>query len=284
MSRGFAGVVRFFVYSNLFICCCAVLMTWQALYLFSASADVPALYGFVFAGTLCSYSFHWWLTPAGSAECSGDRGGWVSRYRPIHLFLLFAGLAGSIVFLFALYEHAHWLVVAALITFLYSAPKIPHPFFIILQRIAIGKTFFLSLMWTFVTSVLPLLVTDTPWEIRSLFFAISRFFLVYAICVLFDFRDREQDKASRIRSLITYFSPQAVFRLFIFSLLLYAIFCLLPGAGLSSRLMLFQLLPAMLLLALYRYSIEKGGDLFYYLFLDGLMAASAALLLADVLL
>jgi hypothetical protein len=38
----------------------------------------------------------------------------------------------------------------------------------------------------------------SPQE-KELLFCCSRFFLIYAICILFDYRDRDQDKQEGIR-------------------------------------------------------------------------------------
>ena len=47
-------------------------------------------------------------------------------------------------------------------------------------------------------------------------FVISRFFFVYAICIMFDFRDRADDKATGIRSMVTAFSEKGVDGLFFY--------------------------------------------------------------------
>ncbi len=91
------------------------------------------------------------------------------------------------------------------LTFLYSAPKVPHATFRWLKKIAIGKTIFLAFVWMYVTTLLPFLIADASKQgwMEAVLLSIYRFFLVYAICILFDHRDREEDRAEGIRSLIT---------------------------------------------------------------------------------
>ena len=85
--------------------------------------------------------------------------------------------------------------------------------FHLLRKVAIGKTIYLSFVWMYVTSLLPILL-DGRITVAGILFCCSRFFLIYAICILFDYRDRENDKREGIRSMITYFGEQGVDRLF----------------------------------------------------------------------
>ena len=159
---------------------------------------------------------------------------------------------------------------------MYSAPKIPHPIFNGLKKIAIGKTLFLAIVWMHVTSSLPLLINGAEWKGSDVLFCLSRFFLLYAICILFDRRDRLYDQSLGIRSLITWMSENNIRRLFYLSLILFglvSIFLLdysfrIPEiAGILS--------PGVLLALLYTYAINSGGDIFYYFILDGFMALSS---------
>ena len=55
-------------------------------------------------------------------------------------------------------------------------------------------------------------------------FAASRFFLIYAICILFDYRDRADDKEDGIRTMVNYFDETGVNRLFLFTMFAFIIF------------------------------------------------------------
>lgn len=234
--------------------------------------------GFVFFSTLCSYSFHWYLT-AGSVIPS-PRIEWMKYNRQVHTILFFTGLIGAACFFYYLLPVWPWLLVAAVATFLYSAPKIPHPLFRALRKVALGKTIFLAFVWMYVTTILPILVSGKAWNISFTYFAISRFFLVYAICILFDFRDRQDDKAAGIRSLITYLSEKNITSLFYFSIIVFLVSTLLLlSSGYSTLSVLLLLVPGIITAALYNYARTHFDDMFYYLLLDGLMALSAGLML-----
>ena len=233
---------------------------------------------FVLFATLCSYSFHWYLTP--HSVIPSPRIKWTKKNRRVHLFLFFAGVTGSGVFFFYLMPYWLWLLFSAVMTFLYSAPKIPHKYFRSLRKIALGKTIFLALVWTHVTTILPIIISGQAWKNEFILFVISRFFLVYAICILFDYRDREDDKASGVRSLITYLSEKNITFLFIFSLTVFFVSTLLLlHYNYNSIEITLLLIPGIITAAIYNYARRNFSDLLYYFILDGLMALSAILML-----
>lgn len=269
--------LAFLIYSNLFIAACAVLMVNQTTRLLLDQNPDRNLTFFVFFSTLCSYSFHYYLSF--QSVIPSERIKWAGRYRYIYVIIFFIGLAGVVFFGYPLLPYWPWLLIAAVATFLYSAPKIPHPLFIALRKVAIGKTIFLAFIWMYVTTVLPLVVARADWEINFTLFIISRFFLIYAICILFDYRDRQDDKAAGVRSLITYLGENSIRFLFYFSLVVFGISTgsMIYGNRLITILIL--LIPGIILAFSYNYARRNFSDVFYYFFLDGLMALSAALML-----
>ena len=115
---------------------------------------------------------------------------WNTRNKTFLLFILLVSGAIVCVYTWRLRSGILYILIAGLITFLYSAPNIPFRPFIFLRRIAIGKTTFLALVWTYVTAMMPMLIGRLPLAARHYYYLGSRFFLVYAICILFDLKDR----------------------------------------------------------------------------------------------
>jgi 4-hydroxybenzoate polyprenyltransferase len=268
----------FFIYSNLFIAGCALLMIHQTSHFLLGIKPNGYFLLFVLFSTICSYSFHWWLSKP--SLLSSPRNDWMKKYRIVHVILFFIGLAGSVLLFFYLLEWWWGLAISAIMTFLYSAPKIPHPLFRSLRKVALGKTIFLALVWMNVTTVLPIIISGQPWRDEFLLFILSRFFLIYAICILFDYRDREDDKAEGVRSLITYLDEKGIFLLFSFSLLVFFIStALLFKYDHNILSICILLLPGLITASLYRYAKTNLSDLFYYFTLDGLMALSSLLML-----
>lgn len=263
-----------FIFSSLFIALCAVLMTLQTTQLFHLNYNVKHYVAFVFFSTICSYNFHWYLTPDSFSEHS--RADWTRQNKLLHLVLYFVGMIGAGWYFFSFLHAWFWLGIAAGLTFLYSAPKIPYAPFTWLKKIAVGKTLFLAMVWIYVTTVPPLILGAAEWKGSHILFACSRFFLIYAICILFDYRDREADKKDGIRSMITYFSEKGVDALFFGSLLLFlASTVALYFSGFSLLTVLSLLVPGFIVAALYKAAKRNFSDYLYYFVLDGLMMFSA---------
>lgn len=269
----------FFIYSNLFIAGCAALMTAQSGLFLATDCQPLAFPWFIFFSTLCSYSFHWYFT--GPSVIITPRSGWLQQNRWVHLLFFLTGLAGSLILFFKNFsEYWLWIAAAAVATFLYSAPKIPNRHLQQLRKLALGKTIFLAAVWTYVTTVLPFLIQAAPWTTAHTLFTISRYFAVYMICILFDYRDRTDDKNSGIRSLITYMEPAGIRRLFLFSFLVFILATLgLYRQGIPAEMVSYHLLPGFIVAALYQRATRDFGDMLYYFVLDGLMAFSAGLTL-----
>lgn len=253
-------------------------MIWQTSQLLLGSPPSGRLLGFVFFSTICSYNFHWYLTPRSASP--SRRVQWTQHHKVLHFVLYLAGGVGALVYFFYLWAYLPALCFGAFLTFLYSAPKLPQRMFRRLQKIAVGKTFFLTFVWVYVTTVLPILVADARWNFAFVLFTASRFFLIYAICILFDYRDREDDKAQGIRSLITFLNQKGIDRIFVLSLFLF----FLSNIGLSfyhypALYILLLLIPGAIVAALYQRAKRDFSDYLYYVVLDGLMMFSGLLML-----
>ena len=252
-------------------------MVYQTYTLIIGKPVNPYLVVFVFFSTVCSYNFHWALTPHMLAP--SHRLQWDQKHKSYHLFLSVTGLIGAIVCFFFITKHWFYVGIAAVLTFLYSAPKISFPPFQWLKKIAVGKTIFLALAWTYVTAVLPVLVEGKPITTTVVLFCLGQFFLIYAICILFDFRDREDDKAEGIRSMITYFDEKGIDILFSISIIIFIILVfLLSKQGIEWGNITLLLVPSIILIPLYKYAKRNFSDYLYYFVLDGLMMFSGLLL------
>ncbi|WP_123864816.1 hypothetical protein [Chitinophaga barathri] len=252
-------------------------MVWQSEEILQLKLDRLNFAGFVFFSTICSYNFHWYLTP-GSIRNS-ERILWGQRQRALQLTGCVIGLLGSLWFFIHLWQH--WLPItgAVVLTFLYSAPKLPHPAFRWLAKIAVGKTIFLSFVWMYVTTLLPAFMADMMFaDTRDLvFLAVYRFFLIYAICILFDYRDREEDRGQGIRSLITALPDRLLDRLYYISLVIAAGFALALAPAVPLFVVFSLLAPVAVTALVKAYAQKHTSDYVYYFFLDGLMMFSAIL-------
>ena len=274
----FRKIADFFVFSSLYVAVCAVLMIWQTSYLLLGIPPSGRLLGFVFFSTICSYNFHWYLTPRSASP--SRRVQWTHHHKALHFILYLTGAVGAAVYFFYLKPFIPALCFAALLTFLYSAPKLPQRAFHELRRIAVGKTFFLAAVWVYVTTVLPVIVAAAPWSNSFFLFTASRFFLTYAICLIFDYRDRRDDKAQGILSLITVLSEKGIDRLFAACIILFFSSSIaLLYYHYPAFYILLLLIPGGIVAAIYRRAKQNSSDDLYYIVLDGLMMLSSVLML-----
>jgi len=236
-----------------------------------------SLAGFVFSGTVCSYNFHWFLTPPEQHTSVKLR--WHVSKKILHLIFFLAGIIGSAVFSLMLIEHWIWLGVTAFLTFLYSAPKIPHPFFAKLKKVALGKTIFLAFAWAHVTALLPLVINIKELSAIQIAYVINRTFFIYAICIIFDYRDVEEDRRDGIRSLITFLSEKGIDRIFWTSMAVFMVTLAYMTTSFDLLTIVGLLIPGMIVAFLYVPSKKNFSDYLYYFVLDGLMMLSAPLLL-----
>lgn len=273
----FRKVFNFLLFTSIYIAFCCVVMIYQSYFLF----DIPVNGSFLFfalSGTLCSYNFHWYLTP--SLYGLTGKAAWSVQKKRTHAALFVLGAIGAAYFGVQLLHYWEWLIATAFITFLYSAPKIPYRSFRWLKNIAIGKTIFLAYSWTHVTAFLPIELSGATWSNAQYLFVINRFFLIYPICILFDLRDKEEDKREGIRSMITEFDNRGVGVIFWGSMLVF--FATTIGLYLTEMsipVLVALVTPGVLLAALYGYSQKTLSDYYYYFVLDGLMMLSGLLLL-----
>jgi 4-hydroxybenzoate polyprenyltransferase len=276
MTAILRAVFNYFIFTSTFIAGCAMLMVHQTHQLLSLHFNVIAYLAFVFFATLSSYNFHWYLTPDTPRENVRVR--WTQKHKKLHLILCGAGGIGSAWYFFNFIHNWYWLMGAVVLTFLYSAPKLSAGPFAALKKIAIGKTLFLTFVWTYVTTILPIAFDNESWNITSLLFILSRFFLIYAICIIFDYRDRDYDRREGIRSMITWLPEKGVNTLFYFSIAMFIASTVALRIYNFPVLLIVYLLSVLLpLLPLYPVAKKNFSDYLYYFVLDGLMMFSSIL-------
>jgi hypothetical protein len=267
-----------FLFSSFFIALCATAMACQTAYLFRLSHNV-LFYGFVFCGTVCSYNTHWAFTPKVFQNPIVPPSGLNKVSLKTHIVLAVAALSGAVVFFILLWQHWLWLAGAAALSFLYTAPKIPLRITQWLQKIAYAKTVFLTLAWTYITAMLPMLITDTGMHTAHILFCINRFYLIYAICILFDLRDRESDQREHIRGMVTEFPLPAVDRLYWGVMAAFFVTACSLLFYLSIATVVALLIPGLILFFGYGWFKKQQADYVYNFILDGLMVFSFPLLL-----
>ena len=293
----------FYLYSNLFIASCAALMSWETLHFFAdADSSSPwkpdGVVRFVFGSTLFAYGLHW-LAGLRSPH-QAYRHQWTLRNRFNLAAMALAGLALLWGWIPEIAGAWRIILPAVIVTALYTLPKIDR--FRQLRSIAAGKTFLLAASWTYVTAVMPLMLTQSTHSPGWMAFVAGRFFLLYAICLLFDHRDVEEDLAEGLVTLPSRLN-RAQLRIVFFTSLCFSALCTLYPClfmgDCQPQALIARLAPLLLLGFLFRPAVDRfqrasiapgphdtGGrvdwsvfasDLFYYGLLDFLMMLPAGL-------
>ena len=265
-----------FLFSSAFIAVCALLMVAQTFQLLHLSNLNYWYYLFIAGGTIASYNLHWHFTDInGSNADNSVRLVWTLKHKNLLIPLAITGLLIAAVSFYFLKGYWYWIFIGAGLAFLYTAPKIPGKLSLFLRKIAIAKTIYLSLAWTYVTAVLPIIISSQPFTITAFFFLLHRYFFLYALCVLFDIRDREDDIKQGIRSLITFFNDRGIAILFYLSaatsIITANVFAYMNKFSLPGFLLSLPLLIAMVL---FPFAKKSKNDYLYYFVLDGLMPLS----------
>ena len=159
-----------------------------------------------------------------------------------------------------------------ILTFIYTAPKIPFAPFTYLRGKVIAKTFYLAVVWTLVIAVVPILISKTAWTVPMTLFALNRFVFLFLICALFDYRDKSNDARNGVQTVHAVLS-EARFDHVFYGLMAFVLINF--GALLFYQLPFIELLPfiftACLLLIFFKKTKKTTSDYWFYVFLDGLM-------------
>lgn len=268
-------IIDTLLFSSVFIAVCAVAMTAQTVQVLSLHQFKPFYFLFVAGGTIASYNFHWYLSDAPVKNNKSERLNWTLKHKAFLLPFAFAGLLIALAAFYFLRENWYWMTVSIIVTFLYSAPKISTGTGNWLKKIAVAKTIYLAFTWTFVTAVLPVIIAHLRINFQGAAFILHRFFFLYALCILFDNRDRKEDKKQGIRSLITIVNENGVGIIFYLSVTLSILFALLyEGIYSTSITGMLLCIPVITLALLFNYVKKNKNDYLYYFLLDGLMILS----------
>lgn len=275
LKNNIVGLANYFIFGNIFIAICAVTMAWYTFAVFNSPVNITLIL-FIFFASISSYSFHSYL-PTMEKEYS-EKVKWSLPRKNYFLTLLIIGASGSIFFLFFLKQDLKLILSLVLFTILYSSPKIKFEKFTFFKKFGTAKTLYLTAIWTLVTVSLPLSSMDSFDASQSVLFFANRFMLIYAICILFDLKDKEYDIQRGIKSVVTIFEEKKINRLLIFCTILFfissiAFYIFSKDAVLISSL----IIPGIVLLFLLKKSKNTKSDYWFSFVLDGLMMLSPIL-------
>ena len=249
-------VIKFIVYSNIWISIGSAFLCWQVFYLNELTVNYSYLY-FVFFSTLFSYNFQRVARLQLLEKQLPDS--WVVQNKKIAYSILFISFIGALatVPIFEAPFSLFWIFVLAIVSGGYSYKGF--------RDIPYLKIILISASWGIACGILPLIISGNSLSIELLLNFILVFCYILAITIPFDIRDLGVDedkkrtlpqvmgivKAKRLALFVLTIS--ILLFLFIFNPLqsiIYAISCFLSG------------------LLIY-YSNKKKPDFYFTLLIDG---------------
>ncbi len=265
--------LHFILSHSIFISFCAVALCYQTYTLLSLPSN-NFVYLLVFSSTLCSYNAYWILSKFYfNAEVS------FFRFIALHLSNVLLFVLSSLAVLLCLFyvpEVLKFVLIAGLLTVLYTLPLWPGKWIRPAQYFGFIKTFLLALTWTYVTIVLPAKLKFDELDQTFVLLFTARLLFMLMLCAIFDSRDSAVDKVRGLKSLATDVSKRALHVIMLISFTLYII------AGIALRYQLHSVEQTLAFIAtgalvfmIYILSLKKQGYIFYYFIVDGLMLFSA---------
>ncbi|ULQ57163.1 UbiA family prenyltransferase [Flavihumibacter rivuli] len=267
--------VDFFLFSALFIACCAVALCMETNLLLGLPTNHWSVYAFVFGATLVQYNLHYFFKP--DKPIITERARWTAANRNNQVRMLAIGGLMVLVSLWWLQpRHFLVMVVLAILAALYSFPLLPFRRKRLKEYGGL-KIILLSLEWTLVTVWFP--VDQTGLDPADFWLVmVRRFIFMWVLCLAFDIRDREVDALDGIRTLPVRWG---VGRAYLFTDIALGFFVLLSAWQLA-RTGAFAFFHAMLLSALCTRIViqatkRMNNDYLYLAGVDGMMLLQALL-------
>ena len=261
----FYGIIDFIGRSNIFIALCAASLTAWSQKLFLDKFSSSFICTTFFATFLLYNAQRMYLSFFQSKPYSVKR--W--KYKSKYLMLLLMALAAIGFYLTA--EVSKQNMITYFISFclgiFYFLP------FSNLRAIPVIKSFTVGAVWVLVCVAAPL--EEAPWETAKIFFCITQLFFISALCVLFNIRDMEEDRASKTYSVPVLFGVQKT-RIFNYAILLFYL-SLSPYVQLSMKLFVVYLITFTISCLLTQKASTQNHPFYYSLGVDGVILLQSLL-------
>ncbi len=269
-------ISEFILFSSIFIACCAVSFCMETNILLGFPLNSFSFYCFVFGATLAQYNLHYLVKT--TAVKDSLRLAWSQRNKKVHFILL---AIGAVLILYSLFSFhlKHFLILLFLggISFLYSFPFIPFGKRRRIKDYGFLKIVTLALLWTLVTVWFP--VNNMPYDsLLFLLIFLKRFVFMFVLCLLFDIRDIEIDRAERINTLAVFLGSQKSYLLsyvllFLFVSLSVFNYFYLPQSGVFAAM----LISSVATLITIEITKKSNSDFIYLAGIDGMMLLQSLL-------
>lgn len=232
----------------------------------------------VFFSTLFVYNFQRvFYKPAPDESFNSIRRKWIFENKAtIKLLTLIGFLGVAVTFFFNNHNLLFFLSPLLVLSLIYFLPSIK------LRKNPLLKLLTLAIVWTMTTAVVPvLLISIEPFNSETLLHILIRFCFMIAICIPFDIRDLEIDKADSVSTLPLMLSENTARWLAFGFMLLYIILIVFEFTSgiIALNVFIALLLSAVINAVLVLMSNSKRSEYFYVAGIDGTMILQGVLLM-----
>ncbi len=261
------------MYSNIFIGVCAIALTFTNQLTVSDTVYFDKSCWFIFFSTIFTYSYLKVKSPAGVNYHTAHRN-WAAENPQLAKNILLISLIASVVFFFTLEGNVKMIVLLlAAITAFYGFVEIPftRPK-IKLRDLGLVKTFFVALVWSVTTVIVPLAYAPVTTDMM-VFLLLRRFLFILALTMVFEIKDMTGDREHNLKTLplAMGISNTKLFAQGILMLLLLINLAQFLFFDISLSNMLAVNLSVLLSIICIQPVNEETPDNWYYLSLDGMM-------------
>lgn len=262
----------FLLYSNVFIGLCAVALVFTNQLAIGQKVEMNTECWFVFFSTVFTYSAMK-LRRGPNEPASTTHHAWANDNAQLYKNLLLLSLIGTASFFIKLnWEAMITVTILAVVTAFYGFVSVPFTNGKKLRNLGLLKTFFVGLVWS-VTTVLVPLAGQYPETEMLVFLIIRRFIFVAALTMVFEVKDYENDAKANIKTLpmvlglsgTKILAQVLLLILIVINVVQYAAFYFpfwgMVAVNLSLLLSIIAIQPVR----------EELSDKYYYFVLDGMM-------------
>jgi len=196
-------LIRYLVYTNVFISICAIALTSYSYLLFFGKLPEKNTLGFVFFATLFAYNFHRKVGRSHNPQkINSEKEKWLDGHQRLIYCLIFGSFGLATYYCYNLPKTVLVLIFPLgflSIFYILEVSRLPS-----LRSLPFLKIFIISFVWGGVTVLLPLLESTSfealfGWE--GQLFAVVVALFVFAETLPFDVRDVEEDRLDGLKTL-----------------------------------------------------------------------------------
>lgn len=210
--RYFAKLFDFLIISNIFIALAALCFTLETQILYGLKPEFHPYLFIIFFATVFDYNLHRLFTLVYRKNAlKTEKHEWLRNNTKLFYIILAASGVGFLVSLMLAMDRVILtLTPLAIITIAYSIPLIPiNGKLRRLRDIPFLKIFLISINWTLITVLLPVIHSEKPIDFLHIsIISAERFLFMYAICIPFDIRDKTSDLESGLKTIPNQFGER----------------------------------------------------------------------------